>query len=143
MKSLDTLLAEAVEKMKSSTRKRFAKKTAGEKMSAELLVNIAESLLDEDGEEVRESRIRRNNGAAGFVSESEAQTAELKESQVAAFLASGFDERTAKAMAGLDEISQAGESLSESQRADYEFSRLIGLSESEALKVAKSNFIRG
>jgi hypothetical protein len=49
------------------------------------------------------TKITRNNGAHQEVSESasNAKTAELKEAQVKAFIASGYDEKTAKEMAGL------------------------------------------
>ena len=47
------------------------------------------------------TKIVRNNGAHQNMSESAPKLAEMKEAQVKAFVASGYDEATAKAMAGL------------------------------------------
>jgi len=55
-------------------------------------------------ESVKESlggKITRNNGAAVDVTESAAKMGELKETQVKAFIASGYSEADAKAMAGI------------------------------------------
>ena len=66
MISLDEKLGTAVAKLKPSGRKKYQERTRGERLSQETLINIAESLVAEDGAvEVRESRsIRRNNGSA-------------------------------------------------------------------------------
>ena len=136
MKSLDTLLAEAVGKMKPASRTKFNEQTRGESISQESLINMAESLVAEDGAaELRESRpIRRNNGASSHVesdprAESDAILAEAIAKRDPAF---------AKAV----QVSEAGvASLMPKQRADYEFCRLLRMSESDALKVANSNII--
>lgn len=49
-----------------------------------------------------QTRIARNNGAASEVKEGDAKLQELREAQVKAFTASGYDEKTAKAMAGIE-----------------------------------------
>ncbi len=140
MKSLDTLLAEAVGKMKPSTRKKFHEKTTGENISQESLINIAESMVAEDGElAVRESRpIRRNNGA----SDPAYETVESIMAEGDRILMEGIAKRD-PAFAKAAQVSEAGvSSLTPKQRADYEFCRLLHMSESDALKVATSNAIR-
>ena len=137
MKSLDTLLAEAVEKMKPATRKRFAEQTRGERISQESLVNVAESMVAEDGEvSIRESRqpIRRNNGAQGPIDESE-HSPEKSE----ALLLEGLRKARPQAFEKLTEQTTSHAALSESQRKEYDFCRMLRMSESDALKVARAS----
>jgi hypothetical protein len=148
MVSLEAKLAAIVEAMNSSEKKLFAQKSKDMRGNVEATLNVAESILGADlaearrTENIRESSgrgsIRRNNGASGFVSESEAKMGELKESQTKAFMAMGHDEKLAKSMAGIDDLSVQGERLSESQRDDFNFCVLCGMSEADAMKVALS-----
>lgn len=140
MISLDEKLGTAVAKLKPSSRKKYQERTRGERLSQETLINIAESLVAEDGAvEVRESRsIRRNNGSAR---EAGQNTEADFRAESDAILMEALSKRDPRLKAAT-EVSENGR-LTESQKQDYDFAVAIGLSESEALKVALSNFIKG
>lgn len=137
MKSLDTLLAEAVGKMKPATRKKYNEQTRrddGVRISQESLVNIAEALLAEDGplDYGRPARIKRNNGASSY-----AESDPLAEADRIIEEAIGRRDPAYAKAASVSESALA--SLSESQRKEYEFCLMLRMSESDALKVAKAS----
>jgi len=148
MKSLDTLLAEAVSKMKPATLRKFQEQTRGEKVSQETLINVAEKLVAEDGESVRESGrspIRRNNGGARQITEAERGESVMQDCDRVLFEGMEAARSTAKGIADLVEVggryerkAPGADQLTEAQRADYEFCRLLDMSEADAMKVATS-----
>jgi hypothetical protein len=158
MVSLEAKLAAIVEAMNSSEKKLFAQKSKDMRGNVEATLNVAESILGADlaarrTENIRESstRIRRNNGGTREVQESRDVFAETD-----AVLFEGMAKCRPQSSKGLTELvesngqfvpvieaSTGAARLTESQRQDYEFALAIGLSESDALKVALSNFIKG
>jgi len=131
MKSLDTLLAEAVGKMKPSTRRRFSEQTNGERISQESLIHIAESMVAEDGELSASRRITRNNGASSY-----AESDPREESD--RLLTEAISKRD-PAFAKAVQVTEGLRDLTPKQRADYDFCLMLRMSEADALKVAKSN----
>jgi hypothetical protein len=126
MKSMETLLAEAVQRMTEDQRNKFiATKTTG--MPIEGLVSLAESICG--GTAVRESqrRITRNNGAQrdGFQeSDPRAESDRILTEAIA---------RRDPAFAAAIKETATAEQFSESQKKEYEFAKLF-MSESDALK---------
>ena len=145
MKSLETLLAESLGLMTESQKSKFYDKRV-KGMPIEGQVHLAKECL----EDVRESRrISRNNGGTRQVTEQDRREGVMAECDRVLFSGMEACRSTAKGISDLVESNgqyvrktEGQEQLTESQRQDYEFSRLIGLSESEALTVAKSNCIR-
>lgn len=128
MRSMEALLAESIGSMTEAQKNKFFfRRTKG--MSLETQVNLAKEVL------VSESQpIRRNNGASSY-----AESDPRAESD--AILAEAIAKRD-PAFAKAAQVSEAGvASLTPKQRADYEFCRLLHMSESDALKVANSNVI--
>lgn len=143
MKSLDTLLAEAWDKMRSPTRTKFSKETGGKCLAQEALISIAESMLREDDEALggKDERspvpIRRNNGAQRQPGEAEGSIAESNRVLI---------EGLAKARPHtsgvlLEELNKESE-LTPQQKRDKDFCMLIGMSEADATKVVRWGGIR-
>jgi hypothetical protein len=98
---------------------------------------IAESVMKD--ETIRESRtkITRNNGGTREPAETDPRA---ESDRILTEALARRDPRFAKSL----EVSEGGaERLSPQQKEDYDFAKLIGLSESDALKVALSNCTRG
>jgi hypothetical protein len=81
-------------------------------------------------------RIRRNNGGSAI-----AESADPFAKGDAILLEGLHKARPAHGMDKIAEAGQAFDGLSEAERADAEFCRLLGMTEAESLKVAKSGFI--
>jgi hypothetical protein len=138
MKSLDQILGEAVTKMKPSQLRSYRGKTQGGE-PIETLISIAESCLKEGGEDARESgrqSIRRNNSGS-YVDESGGGS----EAESEAMLLEGLRRVRPQAFANSVEATEAAR-LTPQQRRDYEFCKMLNMSESDALKVASSGAIR-
>jgi hypothetical protein len=147
MKSLDTLLAEAVKKMKPATLKKFHERTRGEKLPQESLISVAESLVAEDGEDAREPGrpIRRNNGGSRQPSEAEDRRGLMQEADRVLFEGMEAARSTAKGIADFVEVDgeyrrkpDGADQLTESQREDLAFCRMLHMSESDAMRVVTS-----
>jgi hypothetical protein len=147
MISLESRLAEAVSKMKRATLKKWREETYhdenGGRLTLEAQINVAESLLREDGEvAVREpamrGSIRRHNGGGAYVSESSRDPY----AEGDRILMEGIKARRPQAFQEAKEGGPEGPALSESQRREYEFCKLLGMSEADAVKVAKSTALQ-
>jgi hypothetical protein len=128
MKSIDTLLAEAIGKMSPATLGKYNERVAGKRLPQENLVNIAESLVAQEGQR---SPIRRNNGAQGLIDEG------FSPEKADAMLIEGLIKARPQQNAGLIKETATADQLTESQRKDYEFAKMVGMSEEDALKSAK------
>jgi len=124
MKSLESKLAECVGKMSEAQREKFMKtRTYG--ASTETVLNLAESVL---GEEPVRAAIRRNNGGQAV------QEAEYSMDKADAMLIEGLRSRGCLPQGTVE--CQEASALQGAARKDYEFCRLIGMSESDSLKSA-------
>jgi len=138
MVSIEEKLGRLTQKFNRAQLKSFRERTQGGE-SAETLLCIAEAVMAESGSEFRESGrspIRRNNGGS-FVEESGYSMEKADE-----VLFTALQECRPQAFKKGDEVRESA-ALTAKQREDFEFSKLIGLSEAEALKVALSGDIRG
>jgi hypothetical protein len=142
MRSLEVILAESVGQMTPAQLAKW-KKTNSAEGSVEAAINMANEIL-------RESvPIRRNNGGTLQLSEAEQSQSAMQECDRILFAGMEKARSTAK---GLSEMVESGgeyrreaesSELTEAQRADYDFCRLIGMSEADADKVARSNVVKG
>jgi hypothetical protein len=131
MKSLESLLAEAVGKMTPDQRQKFiAAKTTG--MPIEGILNLAESICGETS--VRESRaIRRNNGGQRVE-----ESGDFSMEKADEILFEGLRKARPQAWTEVKESPEAS-GLTESQRKDYDFCRLLGMSEADSLRSVKAD----
>ena len=135
MESLDGKLGRLVQEFNRGQLKEFRSRTRGGE-SVETLIFIAESVAkDEALRESGRTPIRRNNGGSSYAEPD-------RMSEADAVLFSALSEARPQAFKKNEEVRESGR-LTQQEEQDFEFARLIGLSESDALKVAKSNAIRG
>lgn len=132
MKSIDTLLAEAIGKMSPTTLGKYNERVAGKKLPQENLVNIAESLVAQEGQR---SPIRRNNGSQGVVDESARLRQESDDLLMEAI--AKRDPAFASAYQLVKETSGHASNLTESQKKEREWLLAIGMSEADATKAVK------
>lgn len=149
MKSLHTKLNEALEKMTSKQRdKFFESRKSGDPV--EVQVNCAEAIL---AGKVKESTpARKNNGATeNFVEGSPFNEGRngVTENNTQKDVCAKGDKVLADGLLKLGKITEAEhaqmvgakpqgyEKLSEQQRKDFDFCRLIGISESDAFRLTK------
>jgi len=145
MISLEAKLAKNVELMTESQRSKFAEKSKGMRGSVEPQVLLSEQILQESGR-----RIARNNGGTRNLTEAESRESAMAECDRILFEGMEKCRSTAKGLSDLVEsggeyvrVSQGGvRRFTTQQGQDYDFARLIGLSESDAEKVAKSGCLR-
>lgn len=139
MKSMDTILAESVGQMDVFQKDAFWKKRKSG-MPIEAQVSLAKEVL------LTESRrITRNNGGGRQLTEAETRESAMQECDRILFSGMEAARSTAKGISELVEVSgeyrrraEGADQLTESQRADLEFCRQLGMSESDAMKVATS-----
>lgn len=144
MKSMDTILAESIGEMDVFQKDQFWKQRKSG-MPIEAQVNLAKEVL------LTESRrITRNNGGSRQLTEAERSESVMQECDRVLFEGMEKARSTAKGISQLVERggeyrrkAEGADDLTESQRQDLEFCRQLGMSEADALKVAKSNTIRG
>jgi hypothetical protein len=137
MESIDGRLGRLALEMTEAQRREYKRRSEGSGRSAENLIMIAESVMKD--ETIRESRtkITRNNGGTREPAETDPRA---ESDRILTEALARRDPRFAKSL----EVSEGGaERLSPQQKEDYDFAKLIGLSESDALKVALSNCTRG
>jgi len=141
MKSLEAIVAEACDKMTPAQHEEFTRRRRrlGDGGTMEAVVFLAESVAKDDTIGEFAPKIRRNNGGT-YVQESREPFAEADR-----VLLDGIKARRPQAFAQLAEQTTAEGAqtqLSESQKKDYEFCKLLGMSEADALKVANSDAMR-
>jgi hypothetical protein len=137
---METLLAESVAQMSEGQKTRFFERRAkGSPIEGQ--VALATEVLQESGARP----IRRNNGGSRELSESERRQGMMQEADALLFEGMERCRSTAKGVSELVEVNGAfvrkpdgAERLSEPQREDLAFCRLLGMSESDALRVATS-----
>lgn len=129
---MEALLAESIGSMTEAQKNKFFfRRTKG--MSVETQVNLAKEVL------VSESRqpIRRNNGACGPVDE-----AEYSEEKSEAMLLEGLRKARPQSFERYDKVitepTTAFAALTGSQKKEFEFCKMLGMSEADALKVANT-----
>ena len=130
MKSNDTLLAEAIDRLREAGRLKafYARKAKlGDSATVETLIAEAKTALAE----APQARIRRNN-SGGFVQESKEPFAEVDR-----LIIESIERRTGRSAKSAD--ASALEALSESQRKEYDFCLMLRMSPDDALRVAKAS----
>ena len=145
MQSLESILAESIGEMDAAQRAEFFKnRKSGMPMEAQIALAKETAALALSGR-----AIRRNNGGS-FVQEGRRDVF----AETDRVLFEGMAKCRPQTAKGLSDVVEANgqfhgragsvdvRELSESQRGDLEFCLSIGMSREEALKVAKSNFIR-
>jgi len=140
MENLEAKLGSLIQEMSPAQLKAYRAKTQGGE-TVETLLNIAEAAIEEFPAGINEPghKIRRNNGAT-HVQENREPFAEADR-----ILLEGIRARRPQAFQVSErataEKAQAS-ALTESQKKDYEFCKLIGMSEADALMVQTENCIR-
>jgi len=145
MLSLEAKLASVIEDMSESQRAKFYAevKERGIRGNVEPQLHAAERIMSEFPG--REKRYVRNNGAARRPSEAEQLSSAMQEADATLFEALEASRPSAKGLSAA--LAESGgefrrkpeeNELTESQRKDLEFCRLLGMSEADSIKVAKS-----
>lgn len=129
MKSMEVLLSETLGAMSEKQKAAFFEKRQ-KGMPIEGQVSLAKECL---AQESFGQPIKRNNGASSYVEESE--FSESKSEQMLAELMELSRPQAFKGSVALKEVS----ALTESQKKEFEFCRLLGMSEADSLKSAKSD----
>jgi hypothetical protein len=142
MESIEGKLGRLISEMSRAALKAYRNTCQGCE-TAECLCNIAESCIKEFPKEttdVRESgyKIRRNNGGT-YVEESRESFAEADRILLEGIRAKRPQAFQVSEQATAEKARAAA--LTESQKKDYEFCKLLGMSEADALKVASSSAI--
>jgi hypothetical protein len=134
MKSLDVVLAESIGEMTEAQKNKFFDaRVKGSPVEAQVAL-AAEVLKESSGR----GPIRRNNGGMRQLSEAEQHQCALD--HIDTMILEGIREKRPQTVKITEQT--VGE-LSESEREDYEFCRLLNMSEADAMRVVRSGGSRG
>jgi hypothetical protein len=131
MLSLEAKFSEVCDALTAAGHKEKVVEIGGKKVPIEAKFNEAEAYLREHPVGFK---VRRNNGAGTYVQESEAVTARRK-SDTILYKALNLSEAQIAKLEG--DLPEKAEKWNEVQLRDYRFGRGIGLSESDAIRLAE------